>query len=101
MDELIKKAHVLVEALPYIKAFAGKTIVIQYGGKAMTDPVLKEGFATAVVLLKYVGLNPVIVHGGGPQIGQMLKRVAIEPKFRQAVRVTDAATVEVVEMLLG
>jgi acetylglutamate kinase len=77
MDKLIKKANVLVEALPYIRAFAGKTIVIKYGGKAMTDPRLKEGFATDVVLLKYVGLNPVVVHGGGPQIDQMLKRLAI------------------------
>lgn len=101
MDELIKKANVLVEALPYIRAFAGKTIVIKYGGKAMTDPLLKEGFATDVVLLKYVGLNPVVVHGGGPQIDQMLKRLAIEPKFRQGVRVTDEATMEVVEMVLG
>ncbi|MEK7221629.1 MAG: acetylglutamate kinase [Nitrospirota bacterium] len=101
MDELIKKANVLVEALPYIRAFAGKTIVIKYGGKAMTDPSLKDGFATDVVLLKYVGLNPVVVHGGGPQIDQMLKRLAIEPKFRQGVRVTDAATMEIVEMVLG
>ena len=101
MDELIRKANVLVEALPYIRAFAGKTIVIKYGGKAMTDPALKEGFATDVVLLKYVGLNPVVVHGGGPQIDQMLKRLAIEPKFRQGVRVTDAATMEIVEMVLG
>ncbi len=101
MDELIKKANVLVEALPYIRAFAGKTIVIKYGGKAMTDPALKEGFATDVVLLKYVGLQPVVVHGGGPQIDQMLKRLAIEPKFRQGVRVTDAATMEIVEMVLG
>jgi acetylglutamate kinase len=101
MDELIRKAHVLVEALPYIRAFAGKTIVVKYGGKAMTDPTLKEGFATDVVLLKYVGLNPVVVHGGGPQIDQMLKRLAIEPKFRQGVRVTDAATMEIVEMILG
>jgi acetylglutamate kinase len=101
MDELIKKANVLVEALPYIRAFAGKTIVIKYGGKAMTDPALKDGFATDVVLLKYVGLNPVVVHGGGPQIDQMLKRLAIEPKFRQGVRVTDAATMEIVEMVLG
>lgn len=101
MDELIKKAHVLVEALPYIRAFAGKTIVIKYGGKAMTDAALKEGFATDVVLLKYVGLNPVIVHGGGPQIDQMLKRLAIAPKFRQGVRVTDEATMEIVEMVLG
>ncbi|MEK7798028.1 MAG: acetylglutamate kinase, partial [Nitrospirota bacterium] len=93
--------NVLVEALPYIRAFAGKTIVIKYGGKAMTDPSLKDGFATDVVLLKYVGLNPVVVHGGGPQIDQMLKRLAIEPKFRQGVRVTDAATMEIVEMVLG
>ena len=101
MDELIKKAEVLVEALPYIRAFSGKTIVIKYGGKAMTDPSLKEGFATDVILLKYVGLNPVVVHGGGPQIDQMLKRLAIEPKFRQGVRVTDEATMEIVEMVLG
>jgi acetylglutamate kinase len=75
--------------------------VLKYGGKAMTDPALKDGFATDVVLMKYVGLNPVIVHGGGPQIDRMLKRLAIEPKFRQGVRVTDAATMEVVEMVLG
>jgi acetylglutamate kinase len=101
MDELIKKASVLVEALPYIRAFSGKTIVIKYGGKAMTDPSLKEGFATDVVLLKYVGLNPVVVHGGGPQIDHMLKRLSIEPKFRQGVRVTDEPTMEIVEMVLG
>jgi acetylglutamate kinase len=101
MIELIKKANVLVEALPYIRAFAGKTIVIKYGGKAMTDPALKEGFAADVVLLKYVGLNPVVVHGGGPQIDQMLKRLAIEPKFRQGVRVTDEPTMEIVEMVLS
>src|SRR5256886_3504862 len=101
MDELIKKANVLVEALPYIKAFAGKTIVIKYGGKAMTDAALKDGFATDVVLLKYVGLNPVVVHGGGPQIDRMLKRLSIEPKFRQGVRVTDEPTMEIVEMVLG
>ncbi len=101
MDELIRKANVLVEALPYIRAFAGKTIVLKYGGKAMIDPELKEGFTTDVVLMKYVGLNPVVVHGGGPQIDQMLKRLAIEPKFRQGVRVTDEATMEIVEMVLG
>ena len=101
MDELIRKANVLVEALPYIRAFAGKTIVVKYGGKAMTDPALKEGFATDIALLKYVGLQPVVVHGGGPQIDLMLKRLAIEPKFRQGVRVTDAATMEIVEMVLG
>src|SRR5438552_3254556 len=101
MDELIRKANVLVEALPYIRAFAGKTVVLKYGGKAMTDPTLKEGFATDVVLMKYVGLNPVVVHGGGPQIDQMLKRLAIEPKFRQGVRVTDEATMEIEEIVLG
>src|SRR3989449_2214836 len=74
MEELINKANVLVEALPYIRAFAGKTVVLKYGGKAMIDPALKEGFATDVVLMKYVGLNPVVVHGGGPQIDQPLER---------------------------
>lgn len=101
MNKLIKKANVLVEALPYIRTFAGKTVVIKYGGKAMTDDALKEGFAMDVVLLKYVGLNPVIVHGGGPQIDQMLSRLSLESKFRQGVRVTDRATMEVVEMVLG
>src|ERR671919_1071925 len=101
MNRLIKKANVLVEALPYIRTFAGKTIVIKYGGKAMTEDALKDGFALDVVLMKYVGLNPVIVHGGGPQIDQMLKRLGLEPKFRQGVRVTDAPTMDVVEMVLG
>lgn len=101
MNKLIKKANVLVEALPYIRTFAGKTVVIKYGGKAMTEEALKEGFALDVVLMKYVGLNPVIVHGGGPQIDQMLSRLGLEPKFRQGVRVTDRPTMEVVEMVLG
>ena len=101
MNRLIKKANVLVEALPYIRTFAGKTIVIKYGGKAMTEDALKDRFALDVVLMKYVGLNPVIVHGGGPQIDHMLKRLGLEPKFRQGVRVTDAATMDVVEMVLG
>jgi acetylglutamate kinase len=101
MNKLIKKAAVLVEALPYIRTFAGKTVVIKYGGKAMTDASLKDGFARDVVLLKYVGLNPVIVHGGGPQIDQMLTRLGLEAKFRQGVRVTDRPTMEVVEMVLG
>lgn len=101
MDQLIKKASVLVEALPYIRTFAGKTIVIKYGGKAMTQEDLKDGFAEDVVLLKYVGLNPVIVHGGGPQIDQMLSRLGIQAKFQRGVRVTDQATMEVVEMVLG
>lgn len=101
MNKLIKKANVLVEALPYIRTFAGKTIVIKYGGKAMTDEALKDGFALDVVLMKYVGINPLIVHGGGPQIDQMLQRLGLESKFRQGVRITDRPTMDVVEMVLG
>jgi len=101
MNKLIKKADVLVEALPYIRTFTGKTVVIKYGGKAMTEDALKDRFALDVVLLKYVGLNPVIVHGGGPQIDQMLSRLGLEAKFRQGVRVTDRPTMDVVEMVLG
>jgi acetylglutamate kinase len=101
MNKLVKKANILVEALPYIRTFAGKTIVIKYGGKAMTDDSLKEGFAVDVVMMKYVGLNPVIIHGGGPQIDQMLNRLGLEAKFRQGVRVTDRPTMDVVEMVLG
>ena len=101
MNKLIKKASVLVEALPYIRTFAGKTVVIKYGGKAMTESSLKEGFAVDLVLLKYVGLNPVVVHGGGPQIDQMLQKLGLEAKFRQGVRVTDRPTMDVVEMVLG
>lgn len=101
MNRLIKKANVLIEALPYIRTFKGKTIVIKYGGHAMTDAPLKEKFAQDVVLLKYVGLNPVIVHGGGPQIDKMLQRLGIEAKFRHGVRVTDEATMEIVEMVLA
>ena len=101
MNRLIKKANVLIEALPYIRTFKGKTIVIKYGGHAMADGPLKEKFAQDVVLLKYVGLNPVIVHGGGPQIDKMLQRLGIEAKFRHGVRVTDEATMEIVEMVLA
>src|SRR5512134_1402042 len=101
MNKLIKKADVLIEALPYIRTFKGKTVVIKYGGHAMTDAPLKERFAQNVVLLKYVGLNPVIVHGGGPQIDQMLDRLGMVAKFRHGVRVTDAATMEIVEMVLA
>jgi acetylglutamate kinase len=101
MNRLIKKANVLIEALPYIRTFKGKTIVIKYGGHAMTDAPLKERFAQDVVLLKYVGLNPVIVHGGGPQIDKMLHRLGIEAKFLHGVRVTDEATMEIVEMVLA
>jgi acetylglutamate kinase len=101
MNRLIKKANVLVESLPYIRTFRGKTVVIKYGGNAMTEPSLKERFAQNIVLLKYVGINPVIVHGGGPQIDKMLDRLGIEAKFRHGVRVTDEATMEIVEMVLA
>ena len=95
------KAEILAEALPYIRKFHGKTIVVKYGGNAMTDPALKEGFARDVVLLKVVGMNPVIVHGGGPQIDDLLKRVGKKGEFIQGMRVTDAETMDVVEMVLG
>ncbi|WP_198266526.1 acetylglutamate kinase [sulfur-oxidizing endosymbiont of Gigantopelta aegis] len=94
-------AHVLSEALPYIRKFQGKTIVIKYGGNAMTDDVLKNGFARDIVLLKLVGLNPVVVHGGGPQIGNLLKRIGKESEFIGGMRVTDKETMDVVEMVLG
>jgi len=95
------KAQILAEALPYIQRFWDKTVVIKYGGNAMTDPVLKAAFARDVVLLKLVGLNPVVVHGGGPQIEDLLKRVGKKGEFIQGMRVTDAETMEVVEMVLG
>ena len=96
-----EKAQILAEALPYIRRFAGKTIVIKYGGNAMTDDALKADFAKDVVLLKLVGLNPVVVHGGGPQINELLERVGKEGKFIQGMRVTDSETMDVVEMVLG
>ncbi|MFA6312376.1 MAG: acetylglutamate kinase [Sterolibacterium sp.] len=95
------KAGVLAEALPYIKRFHGRTIVIKYGGNAMTDEHLKHCFARDVVLLKLVGMNPVVVHGGGPQIDDMLKRVGKQGQFIQGMRVTDRETMDVVEMVLG
>ncbi|MDD5248819.1 MAG: acetylglutamate kinase [Rhodocyclaceae bacterium] len=95
------KAGILAEALPYIKRFHGKTIVIKYGGNAMTDENLKQCFARDVVLLKLVGMNVVVVHGGGPQIEHLLKRVGKKGEFVQGMRVTDAETMEVVEMVLG
>ena len=95
------KAKILAEALPYIRRFHGKTIVIKYGGNAMIEENLKQGFARDVVLLKLVGMNPVIVHGGGPQINDMLKRVGKQGVFIQGMRVTDAETMDVVEMVLG
>lgn len=94
-------AQVLTEALPYIQRFSGKTIVIKYGGNAMLDDELKRSFARDVVLLKQVGLNPVIVHGGGPQIGQTLERLGKQSEFVDGMRVTDAETMEVVQMVLG
>ena len=95
------KAKILAEALPYIQRFHGKTIVIKYGGNAMVEENLKQGFARDVVLLKLVGMNPVIVHGGGPQIDEMLKRVGKRGEFIQGMRVTDSETMDVVEMVLG
>jgi acetylglutamate kinase len=95
------KAEVLSEALPYIRRFHGKTVVIKYGGNAMTDETLQRSFAHDVVLLKLVGLNPVVVHGGGPQINSALKRIGKEGTFIQGMRVTDAETMEVVEWVLG
>jgi acetylglutamate kinase len=101
MKKLIEKANVLMEALPYIKRFYNKTIVIKYGGNAMVEERLKEGFAKDVILMKYIGLNPVIVHGGGPQIGKVLKTMGKESHFIQGMRVTDTETMDVVEMVLG
>ena len=95
------KAGVLAEALPFIKRFFDKTIVIKYGGNAMSDPKLKDCFARDVVLLKLVGMNPVIVHGGGPQIDDLLKRVGKQGQFIQGMRVTDEETMDIVEMVLG
>ncbi len=94
-------AHVLTEALPYIRRFQGKTLVIKYGGNAMVDEALKNSFARDVVLMKLVGINPIVVHGGGPQIGSLLNRLGKETRFVQGMRVTDAETMDVVEMVLG
>jgi acetylglutamate kinase len=94
-------AKVLTEALPYIQRFHGKTIVVKYGGNAMTEPELENSFARDIVLLKTVGLNPIVVHGGGPQIGDMLTKIGKESKFVDGMRVTDAETMDVVEMILG
>ena len=95
------KARVLAESLPYIRRFSGSIIVIKYGGNAMTESALKEGFARDVVLLKLIGLHPVIVHGGGPQINEMLEKVGKKGEFVQGMRVTDSETMDIVEMVLG
>jgi acetylglutamate kinase len=94
-------AHVLTEALPYIQRFRGKTVVVKYGGNAMTEERLKHSFARDIVLMKAVGINPVVVHGGGPQIGKLLERIGKESRFVEGMRVTDAETMDVVEMVLG
>jgi len=101
MEQLIHKASVLIEALPYIRKFDGKTVVIKYGGSAMTDPAIRKSTAEDVVLMKYVGMNPVVVHGGGPAINRTLQRLGIASDFRNGLRVTDEATIEVVEMVLS
>jgi len=101
MKTLIEKADILMESLPYIRNFYGRTFVIKYGGHAMVDEKLKESFAKDVVLLKYIGINPVIVHGGGPQISKTMERMGLTPKFVSGYRVTDAETMDIVEMVLG
>src|SRR3989339_481810 len=101
MEERIKKAKIVMEALPYIMRFYGKTIVIKYGGAAMKDPVLKESVLRDVVLLKFIGMNPILVHGGGPEINKYLEKQGIKPQFIGGYRVTDAATLKVVEKVLG
>ena len=93
--------NILTEVLPYIQRYSGKTIVIKYGGNAMTDPLLERGFAKDIVLLKQVGINPVIVHGGGPQIASFLEQLNIESKFHDGMRITDTETMDVVQMVLG
>ncbi|HVJ00371.1 MAG TPA: acetylglutamate kinase [Sphingomonas sp.] len=98
---LLAKAETLTEALPYLQRYAGETFVVKYGGHAMGDPEAQRDFAEDVVLLKAVGINPVVVHGGGPQIGAMLKRLGVESQFVGGLRVTDAATAEVAEMVLA
>ena len=96
----LRTAETIIEALPYMIRFAGQTIVVKYGGHAMGDATLARNFALDVVLLKQVGMNPIVVHGGGPKIGAMLDRLKIKSEFVDGLRVTDAATVEVVEMVL-
>jgi acetylglutamate kinase len=100
-DAALNIAQVLTEALPYIQRFTGKTIVVKFGGNAMVDPELHESFARDVVLMKLVGMNPVVVHGGGPQIGSLLEKLNIHTEFVDGMRVTDAQTMDIVEMVLG
>ncbi len=100
MEKSIAKAKVLIESLPYIREFNEKTVVIKYGGHAMVDEELKKNFALDIILMKYIGLNPVIVHGGGPQINRFLEKMQITPSYIQGMRVTDGETMDVVEMVL-
>ena len=100
-DDPLIAAHVLVEALPYIRRFKGKQLVIKYGGNAMVDDQLKADFARDVVLMKLVGMHPIVVHGGGPQIGELLARIGKETEFVDGMRVTDSETMDIVEMVLG
>jgi len=100
MKKPVERAEILVEALPYIRRFFNKTVVIKYGGHAMADEELKDNFARDVVMMKYIGINPVVVHGGGPQIGSLLKKLGKESKFVQGMRVTDEETMDIVEMVL-
>jgi acetylglutamate kinase len=100
-DKAVEVARVLGEALPYIQRFRGKTIVVKYGGNAMVDERLKSGFARDIVLMRLVGINPVVVHGGGPQIGRLLEKIGKESRFVDGMRVTDSETMDVVEMVLG
>ncbi len=100
MAKSVEKADILLEALPYIRRFYGKTIVIKYGGHAMVDEELKDSFARDVVMMKYIGIHPVVVHGGGPQIGSFLKKLGKDSQFVQGMRVTDEETMDIVEMVL-
>jgi acetylglutamate kinase len=101
MDELVKKADILIEALPYIRRFSGKTIVIKYGGSAMEQESLKHSVMQDIVLMKYIGMHPVVVHGGGAQISRWMKRIGKEAEFVQGLRVTDRETIEIAEMVLA
>jgi len=100
MTEIVERANILVEALPYIRRFFNRTVVIKYGGHAMVDEDLKDNFARDVLLMKYIGIHPVVVHGGGPQIGSVLKKLGKESHFIQGMRVTDEETMDIVEMVL-
>ena len=100
MEKIIDKAKVLIEALPYIRRFYNKTIVIKYGGSSMEEEEVRRSFALDVVLLKYIGINPVVVHGGGPQISEMLKKIGKKSQFIEGMRVTDGETMDIVEMVL-